>query len=106
MDGEPSLRHRQLCRREARFAERDPFVDALLGVIAYGKRLERALTALPAAPNAPARGDRAVDVALGAIALFRRARRILERWANEAPPVNGAVRSDAAENRYLEGLLR
>ncbi|MFO7177825.1 MAG: hypothetical protein DIU78_003905 [Pseudomonadota bacterium] len=108
MDGEPTLRRRQLCRREPRFSDRDPFVYALLGVIAYGRRVERVLRTLPAAPEAPSLGaDRSIDVALGVIALLGRARRILERWAGEAEPEPDTARAHSASQApRSEGLLR
>jgi hypothetical protein len=87
----PSVLH----ERVAEFRDRDAFLYALLGLVAYGRRLERALESLGKAPRAFTPGpDRRLDVALGVISVMRRCTRHLTRWgasAREAPSVRRPV---------------
>ena len=73
-------------RREDAFRDRDAFLYALLGVISLGKRLERALERLEAAPILAARVDQQVDLVLGLISLSRKSLTELQAWRDSVAP--------------------
>jgi len=92
---------RALDRREEEFRECDAFVYALLGLVSYAKRFERALSRLEPAPLATRFEDRQIDAVLGLIALSRKALAELQAFRDsavlgksEAPRAPGMRRSE------------
>jgi hypothetical protein len=81
--------------REPEYRDRDAFVYALLGLISYGRRIERALSGLDARAPAKAQASSSVYVALGAVSLSRRLTRELLTWIESARPDEGVQRHRA-----------
>ncbi len=100
--------------------ERNLFVHASLGLLAFGRRLEgfvaRYLLAPPAAPpgyeirSAEATSPGAVPIAvlgvLGALSMVRRIESVLGDWALEAQQISGACESGGYRSAGPRDLLR
>jgi len=91
----PLQHHRQ------KFAERNSFLFAILGVVSLGKKVERlaARPAVDAAPPEDPATSAGVHAVLGLVSLGRLLLGLLESWASSVPPlprlVDGGRRSAA-----------
>jgi hypothetical protein len=74
--------------RTADFRDRDAFLHALLGMISYGLKLDAALGRLPDRPSYAPGSDQQIDVILGVICLWEKAKSELSYWRETSPVPN------------------